>query len=83
MANRYCLRVAERLDPAWTAWLGNLALQYNDDGATILTGYFESQVQLFQLLHRMGELGVTLLAVELLPEDAITSPQVIQKGIRQ
>ncbi|MEZ4708109.1 MAG: hypothetical protein R3A44_12930 [Caldilineaceae bacterium] len=68
MPSRYRLRVAEALDPAWAAWLGNLTVTRTADGATTITGLFSTQEQLFQLLHKMGELGMTLLAVEMTQE---------------
>ncbi|MEZ4867810.1 MAG: hypothetical protein R3C14_41170 [Caldilineaceae bacterium] len=64
MTSWYCLRVAETVDPAWGAWLDQLTLTHNADGSTTLTGHFANQERLLQLLHKMGELGMTLLAVE-------------------
>lgn len=69
MPNWYHLRVAEALDPAWATWLGIHTMTHNADGTTTLTAYFANQDRLFQLLHKMGELGMTLLAVEVMQED--------------
>ncbi|MEZ4658153.1 MAG: hypothetical protein R2911_11315 [Caldilineaceae bacterium] len=80
MPSRYHLRVAEALDPAWAAWLGNLTVTRAADGATTITGLFATQEQLFQLLHKMGELGMTLLAVEMTQEvDCAASSRNIQR----
>lgn len=69
MPNRYHLRVAEGLDPAWATWLGIHTMTHNADGTTTITAHFASQDRLFLLLHKMGELGMTLLAVEVRQED--------------
>lgn len=68
MQSRYCLRVAEAVDPAWAAWLGNLTVMRNADGTTTLSGFFADQEMLLQLLAKVGELGMTLLSVELVQE---------------
>ncbi|HRW07295.1 MAG TPA: hypothetical protein P5121_19460 [Caldilineaceae bacterium] len=69
MPNRYQLRVAEALDPAWATWLGIHTMTHNAEGTTTITAHFANQEGLFQLLHKMGELGMTLLAVEVRQED--------------
>jgi hypothetical protein len=60
--------VAETLDPAWAAWLDEITLKHNADGSTTLSGRFANQERLFQLLSKIGELGMTLLAVEMAQE---------------
>mgnify|MGYP001291979091 CR=1 FL=1 len=68
MTSRYRLRVAETLDQAWAAWLGDLTVTRNADGSTTLSGHFADQEQIYQLLNKMGELGMTLLAAEMMSE---------------
>ena len=68
MTSRYCLRVTETVDPAWVAWLDNLTLTHETDRSTTLAVRIADQDQLFRLLHKMGELGMTLLAVEVMQE---------------
>ncbi|MEZ4675964.1 MAG: hypothetical protein R2932_17190 [Caldilineaceae bacterium] len=69
MPNRYQLRVAEALDPAWATWLGIHTMTHNADGTTTIIALVFEQESLFQLLHKLGELGVTLLAVAVMPEE--------------
>ncbi|MEZ4736326.1 MAG: hypothetical protein R3E79_55275 [Caldilineaceae bacterium] len=70
MPKGYHLRVAEGLDPAWATWLGIHTMTRNADGTTTISAHFVNQERLFQLLHKMGELGMTLLTVEVMQEEA-------------
>jgi hypothetical protein len=69
MPNRYHLRVVEALDPAWATWLGIHTMTHNADGTTTITAHFANQERLFPLLYKMGELGMTLLTVEMTQEE--------------
>lgn len=77
MQSRYCLHVAETVDPIWAAWLGDYSVERNEDGTTAISGDFATQEALLQLLRKMGELGMTLLAVEQIEERDPTGFQSI------
>ena len=60
----YRLRVAGHLDQHWSSWFGDLTLIHASDGTTSLTGAVADQAQLHGLLSKIRDLGVTLVAVE-------------------
>ncbi len=62
----YRIRVAGRLDPRWSAWFDGLILDAAADGTTTLSGPVADQAQLQGLLARVHDLGLTLVAVEVL-----------------
>ena len=70
----YRLRVDGHLGEHWSAWLAGLALTHESDGTTTLTGEIADQAQLHGLLARVRDLGVTLLAVEVLDPTSTLTP---------
>ena len=62
-ANVYLLRIAGHLDPRWSTWFDGLALEWEDDGTTRLSGAVSDQAQLHGLLGRIRDLGLTLISV--------------------
>ncbi len=67
---RYQLRIEGHLDAHWSAHLDDLALAWEDDGTTTLTGPVQDQSQLHGLLAKIRDLGLTLVSVE-----ALNNPQ--------
>ena len=63
---RYQLRVEGHLETHWSAHLDDLALTWEDDGATSLTGLVQDQSQLHGLLAKIRDLGLTLISVRVL-----------------
>ena len=65
---RYQIRVQGRLDPQWSARLGDMTLAVRDGGGetaiTDLTGWVTDQAALMGVLEQLYALGVTLLSVE-------------------
>ncbi|MGN6576040.1 MAG: hypothetical protein ACTHKG_10140 [Nocardioides sp.] len=59
----YEIRVEGRLDNRWAAWFDGLDLSRADDGTTALRGPVTDQAALHGLLHKLRDLGVTLLSV--------------------
>jgi hypothetical protein len=64
---RYRIHIRGHLDPAWTEWFAELAIDQKDDGTTELVGPFFDQSALYGLLARLRDLGATLLMVAQLP----------------
>jgi hypothetical protein len=62
----YQLRVEGHLDTHWSAHLDDLAVAWEDDGTTTLTGLVQDQSQLHGLLAKIRDLGLTLISVEVL-----------------
>jgi hypothetical protein len=63
---RYQLRVDGHLDTHWSAHLDDLAVAWEDDGTTTLTGLVQDQSQLHGLLAKIRDLGLTLISVKVL-----------------
>jgi len=65
---RYRIRVHGRLEPRWTARLGEMTLAVHDGGGqtgvTDLTGWLTDQAALMGVLEQLYALGATLLSVE-------------------
>ena len=66
----YQIRLKERLDEHWSAWLGGLSVIHEANGETVLTGEVVDQAALYGLLSKVRDLHVTLIAVSLLKEDS-------------
>ena len=81
-AEVYQIRVRGRLDSHWSEWLGGLSVVYEDgDGCdTILCGPVVDQAALHGVLIKIRDLGVPLLAVQLIgPErDGVPAPPARQ-----
>jgi hypothetical protein len=62
----YQLRVAGHLDDHWSPWFGEFTLTHEDDGTTSLSGLVSDQAELYGLLTKVRDLGVTLISVEVI-----------------
>ena len=62
----YMVRVAGHLDAHWSAWFDDFTLTREPDGTTTLRGVVADQAELHGLLVKVRDLGVTLLAVEII-----------------
>ena len=69
----YRIRIRGHLDPAWSAWFGNLTVTQADDNTTELVGPLADQAALFGLLAGLRNLGGTLLLVERLEAEKVPS----------
>jgi hypothetical protein len=66
----YQIRVRGMLESHWSVWFDGLAIGYDANGDTLLCGVLADQAALYGVLHRIRDLGMTLLAVARLPGDA-------------
>ncbi len=60
----YVIRVKGHLDPFWQAWFENLVITHESEGTTLLSGPIKDQAELWGMLIRMRDLGLTLLSLE-------------------
>jgi len=68
---RYEIRLAGQLDSRWSDWFEGFTLTTSADGfATNLTGPIIDQAALHGLLRRVGDLGMTLISINALDDDA-------------
>lgn len=68
MADIYQIHIRGHLDPHWSDWLGEFAMEIQDDGTTLLTGPVVDQAALHGVIARIRDLGLPLLAVDRLAE---------------
>ncbi|MEO7061995.1 MAG: hypothetical protein ABI083_19950 [Lapillicoccus sp.] len=66
----YELRIDGHLDQHWSAWFDGLTLTQDEDGSTTLRGPVTDQAELFGLISKVRDLGVTLLSVQTIDPDA-------------
>ena len=62
----YEIRLQGQLDAGWTDWFDGFRLTEGNDGTTALTGTVVDQAALHGLLRRVGDLGATLISVNVL-----------------
>lgn len=62
---RYEIRVAERLAERWREWFGGLEIAHSaETGETIFRGELADQPELFGVLGKIRDLGLTLISVQ-------------------
>jgi hypothetical protein len=66
----YEIRVRGHLDGHWSGWFDGLTLAHGEDGTTIIRGPVADQAALHGLLERIRDLGLPLLSVNCLVEQA-------------
>ncbi len=73
-ATTYEIRIAGQLGAEWADWFDGMAITPAPDGVTRLTGVVTDQSALYGLLRKVRDLGLTLLAVNLMVEERSGSP---------
>jgi hypothetical protein len=66
----YQIRLRGQLGPLWSDWLEGLAITWDDNGDTLLTGNVTDQAALHGLLRKIRDLGVTLVSINRLDGSA-------------
>ena len=64
----YRIRLKEKLDRGWSAWLGGMTVVQEASGGTVLTGEVVDQAALHGLLNKVRDLQLTLISVSPLEE---------------
>lgn len=57
------IRIKGCIDADWSQWLGGLDLAH-EEGETVLRGQVADQAELYGLLARLRDLGLSLVAVQ-------------------
>lgn len=73
-ATFYKIRVNEHLEGKWSEWLDGMAINYEEDGKSVLTGQLVDQAALHGLLNKIRDLGLTLVAVEEIQTQNVIKP---------
>lgn len=60
------IRVKGSLDGHWTEWFQGFELNPSEEGETILVGEVKDQADLYGLIAKLRDLGLTLVAVNIL-----------------
>ncbi len=63
-AEYYEIRVVGHLDDAWRDWFGELAIDHEPGGESVLCGAVADQAALHGILARVRDLNLTLVAVQ-------------------
>lgn len=80
MMTVYQIRLKERLDEHWSAWLGGLMVLHEAHGETVLIGEVIDQAALHGLLTKVRDLQLTLLSVSSLEEDSSSIEEPKEEG---
>lgn len=64
----YEIRIAGQLGAEWADWFDGLTITQGPDGDTRLTGVVADQSALYGLLRKVRDLGLTLLAVNIVAD---------------
>jgi hypothetical protein len=78
----YRIRLKEKLDQHWSAWLGGLTVMHEANGETVLIGEVVDQAALHGLLSKVRDLQLTLLSVSSLEEDSSSKQTEEEKPMR-
>lgn len=70
----YEIRVERHVGTAVAAHFPDFTLTHHEDGTTSFTGMLSDQAALHGVLHRIRDLGLTLVAVNRLPRDLAKKP---------
>ncbi len=70
----YAIRVQGRLDSRWSAWFDGMAVTSADDGSSTIHGPVADQAALHGVLERLRDLGLPVLAVQMLADGTPRAP---------
>jgi hypothetical protein len=59
----YRIRVEGVLEPTWSEWLDGMTISQEPGGVTILSGSIRDQAELFGLLTKVRDMGLSLISV--------------------
>lgn len=59
----YQIRVKGHLDYQWTDWFGDVSIELEKNGDTLITCMVADQAALFGLLKRIRDLGISLISI--------------------
>ncbi len=63
MSSRVQIVIKGHLVPEWASWFGEIAVSYDEQDNTVLTGTIADQPALHGLLDRIRDLNLTLISV--------------------
>jgi hypothetical protein len=60
------IRIKGQIDENWSEWFQDFDIQIGEDRESILLGEVKDQADLYGLIAKMRDLGITLIAVNIL-----------------
>lgn len=72
---RYEIRIQGHLGPQWESWFKGNVIQSEANGETLISAVVADQAELFSLLRKVRDLGMSLIAVNLIDETPIEGKQ--------
>lgn len=60
------IRTQGHIDESWKAWLEGFTFTYTEQNETVLTGTVKDQAALYGLMGKLRDLGVRLIAVNII-----------------
>ena len=63
METQYRVQVKGHLPAGWSEWLGSFEINCELDGNTTLTGSIHDQAELYGLVVKLQNLGLTLISI--------------------
>ena len=76
----YQIRLRGQLDHLWSDWFEGLAITWDENGDTLLTGRVADQSALYGLLRKVRDLGVTLVSINQLNASAEPDQWTNERG---
>lgn len=70
----YQIRIKGELGPQWSEWFDELAITLEEDGNTLLSGTLIDQAALHGILKKVRDLGIPLLAVNIVGRSIAGDP---------
>jgi hypothetical protein len=64
------IRIVGQIDEHWSDWFEGLAITHTEENVTVLTGRVADQAVLYGLLANLGALGLPLLSVNRIEDQA-------------
>ncbi len=65
-SRHYEIQIQEHLDQRWAEWFDGLTLMHQSDGSTILVGTLADQTALHGVLHKIRDLALTIISIQLI-----------------
>jgi hypothetical protein len=69
------IRIKGQIDQGWSEWIGGLAINYTEQGDTVLTGQVRDQAALHGLLEKLSNVGMQLLSFSATGIGAVTTKE--------
>ncbi len=70
------IRVSDRLDDHWSEWFHGFKITYAETNETILRGVVQDQAELYGIISKLRDLGLSLIAINQIEESDLTKTKL-------